>query len=123
MNQNTSTKKYDLEDRTLKFAKQVIELVNVLPSNLSNNEIAKQLIRSAGSVGANYIEANGALSKKDFVLRVRISRKETRESKFWLSLLTIKEQSSDERRMALIQETEELSKIFGTIIDKVQPKV
>ena len=75
-----SNKPYDLEDRTLLFAKDVIEFVGKVPRNLANNEIAKQLIRSVGSVGANYIEANEALSKKDFLMRVKISRKEAKES-------------------------------------------
>ena len=54
---------YDLKERTLRFSKNMIDLINKAPKNLSNNEIAKQLIRSAGSVGANYIEANEALAK------------------------------------------------------------
>jgi len=123
MNQNPNLKKYDLEDRTLKFAREIIVLINHAPKNLSNCEISKQLIRSAGSIGANYIEENGALSKKDFVMRVRISRKETRESQFWLNLLTISDQQYLTLRQGLIQETDELSRIFSSIIGKAQPKV
>ena len=79
-------KQYDLEERTLRFSKNVIDLINKTSKNLSNNEIAKQLIRSAGSVGANYIEANEALGRKDFVMHTRIARKETKESRYWLQL-------------------------------------
>ena len=79
-------KQYDLEERTLRFSKNVIDLINKTSKNLSNNEIAKQLIRSAGSVGANYIEANEALGRKDFAMHTRIARKEAKESRYWFQL-------------------------------------
>lgn len=75
-------KQYDLGERTLKFAKRVIAYVNELPKTISNIEIGKQLIRACGSVGANYLEAEEALSKKDFVMRIKISRKEAKESRY-----------------------------------------
>ncbi len=84
-------KKYDLEDRTLCFAKSVIELVNKLDKTIANIEIGKQLVRSSGSVGANYIEANESLSKKDFLLRIKICRKEAKESCYWLKLVPVTE--------------------------------
>jgi len=84
-----SQKPYNLEERTLLFAKDVIKFVDRVPKSLPNIEIAKQLVRAAGSVGANYIEANEALSKKDFLMRVKISRKEAKESCYWTKLLTI----------------------------------
>ena len=80
-------KQYNLEERTFDFTKRVIEFVNKLQKTLPNIEIAKQLIRSAGSVGANYIEANESLSKKDFIMRIKISRKEAKESRYWLKLI------------------------------------
>ncbi len=80
-------KSYDLEERTFKFAQDVRVLINNLPKTATNAEDGKQVIRSLGSVGANYIEANEALSKKDFVMRIKISRKEAKESKYWLRLL------------------------------------
>jgi four helix bundle protein len=82
-------KQYDLEERTLGFAKEVIKLVNTLPKSLANIEIMKQLVRSSGSVGANYVEANKALGKKDFAMRVRICRKEAKESAYWLKLIEV----------------------------------
>jgi len=115
--QNPKHNKYDLEERTLKFAKQVIEFVNKLPRNVSNIEIIKQLVRSAGSVGANYIEANESLSKKDFIMRIKICRKEAKESRYWLKLLVIRPESEKERD-TLIQEVSELMKIFGSILEK-----
>ena len=78
--------KYDLEERTFIFAQVVTKYIKLLPKNLTNIEIGKQLIRSAGSVGANYIEANEALSKKDFLMRIKICRKEAKESHYWLRL-------------------------------------
>jgi four helix bundle protein len=112
-------KEYDLEDRTLNFAQRVKVVVNSLPKSISNIEYGKQLIRSAGSVGANYREANEALSKKDFLLRIRISKKEAKESHYWLELI---ECQNEEERKSLIQESTELMKIFGAIIEKTKDK-
>ena len=103
------------------FAKEVIEFVGKIPKNLANNEIAKQLVRSAGSVGANYIEANEALSKKDFLMRVKISRKEAKESCYWIKLLTVPD-SLLASQADLLQEGTEVMKIFSSIIEKSAPK-
>jgi four helix bundle protein len=73
-----NSKQYDLEDRTLAFAKETRVFVSKLPKTISNAEDGKQLVRSSGSIGANYIEANEALSRKDFLMRVKISRKESK---------------------------------------------
>lgn len=110
-------KPYDLETRTLQYTKDVIALVNQLPKTLSNIEIAKQLIRAAGSVGANYIEANESLGKKDFIMHARIARKEAKESRYWLQLLVC-ENTLDVQRTALIREATELLKILSKIIEK-----
>jgi len=112
-----SKPKYDLEERTLNFARRVNNFVNKLPKTISNIENGKQLVRSGGSVGANYIEANESLSKKDFIMRVKISRKEAKESRFWLELSQPIEKEMPEKQ-ALIQETNELMKIFGSILEK-----
>jgi len=77
---------YDLEDRTRKFAINVRKFLKKLPKTVSNMENGKQVVRSSGSVGANYIEANEALSKKDFKMRIKISRKEAKESSYWLKI-------------------------------------
>lgn len=89
MNQNTNSKQYDLEERTAKFAECCRDFVKKLIRTISNIEYGKQLIRSSGSQAANYIEANEALSKKDFIYRIRICRKETKESCLWLRLCDI----------------------------------
>jgi len=108
---------YDLEERTLIFAQEVISFTQKLSRNIANIEIIKQLIRSSGSVGANYIEANESLSKKDFVLRIKICRKEAKETIYWLKLLLVLENREEDRK-ELIQEATELMKIFGSIIEK-----
>jgi four helix bundle protein len=76
MSETGNSKQYDLEDRTLVFAKKVREFVKKLPKTIANIEDVRQLVRASGSVGSNYIEANESLGKKDFVMRIRISRKE-----------------------------------------------
>ncbi|HET6527824.1 MAG TPA: four helix bundle protein [Balneolaceae bacterium] len=111
------SKKYDLEERAFLFAKAVIEYINKLKKTLANVEVSRQLIRSSGSTGANYIEANESLSRKDFVYRIKLCRKEAKESTFWLKLLEDKE-GNDEERQNLIQESVELTKIFGAILRK-----
>ena len=119
MTQNKSSKHYDLEDRTLKFAKEIIGFINEVPKTTANLEISKQVIRSAGSVGANYIEANESLGKKDFAMRIRICRKEAKESRYWLNLVAVDAESQEEKRQALLNESTELMKIFGSIVEKV----
>lgn len=112
-------KKYDLEERCLKFAKRVNIYVINLPKSIPNIENGKQLVRSAGSIGANYIEANEALSRKDFAMRIKISRKEARESEFWLEL-TEPLKEFEQGKTALLQEALELRKIFGSILEKTK---
>jgi four helix bundle protein len=82
--------------------------------------VLKQLVRSAGSVGANFIEANEALSPKDFALRVKICRKEAKESVYWLSLLQLKTEGLEKERIQLSNEATELMRIFGAIIEKTK---
>ena len=110
-------KPYDLGERTYKFAKRVRNYVKDLPKTLANIEDGRQLIKSSGSVGANYIEAEESLSKKDFVMRIKISRKEAKESRYWLELTEPKESYIKEKE-ALIREATELTKIFGSIVEK-----
>jgi len=106
---------YDLEERTEAFAKKVRDFVRRLPKDLTNIEYSRQLIRASGSVGANYIEANEALSTKDFLMRIKISRKEAKESRYWLRLVEAADGQSHEQE-SLIQESKELLMIFSTIL-------
>ncbi len=112
-----NTKHYDLEERTAAFAARVFEYVGKLPKTISNIEIGKQLVRSAGSVGANYIEANESLGRKDFIMHIKISRKEAKESRYWLHL-TAPIESEKAQKSYLIQEVSELMNIFGAIYRK-----
>jgi four helix bundle protein len=110
---------YDLEERTFVFAKAVRIFAKTLPRTIANIEDAKQLIRSSGSVGANYREANEALSKKDFSMRIRVSRKEAKECCYWLRLIrdtnTLPNAGEAHR---LLREAEELTKILSSIAAK-----
>jgi four helix bundle protein len=101
---NEIKKVYDLEERTFLFADRVNEFVNNLPRTVSNLENGKQLVRSAGSVGANYIEANECLGKKDFQMKIKISKKESKESILWLRLSRPVEKYENEK-IYLIQES------------------
>ncbi|MFC1756667.1 four helix bundle protein [Patescibacteria group bacterium] len=114
-----NTKQYDLEERTLEFAKRVRVFVKKLPKITANFEDGKQVIRSSGSMGANYIEANEALSKKDFSMRIKISRKESKETIYWLSLIDVGgNQELEKERQELLKEATELMKIFSAIMRK-----
>lgn len=94
-----------MEKRTFEYAKRVRAFVKRLPKNIPNIEDIKQLVRASGSVGANYIEANEALSKKDFLMRIKICRKEAKESKYWLRLLDTGESNElQTERVELAQE-------------------
>ena len=113
------SKKYDLEERTYQFAKNVSLFVRKLPKSTTNIEYGKQVIRSSGSTGANYIEANESLSKKDFRMRIKICRKEAKESAYWLKLLVdINTEYFKEEGLSLQKEAVELKKIFSSIIEK-----
>ena len=108
-----------MEDRTLLFAQNIRGLAKRLPRTLANVEDLKQLIRSSGSVGANYIEANESLGTKDFLLHIKISRKEAKESRFFLRLLDAGGQREvDEERKGLANEATELMNIMGAIYRK-----
>lgn len=120
MTEIKNLKQYDLEERTLRFAKEVIEFINIPPKTIVNIEIMKQIIRSSGSVGANYIEANESLSKKDFTMRVKICRKEAKESRYWLKLIEVRGEDAETSRQALVSEATELMKIFGSIVEKTK---
>ena len=112
-------KQYDLEDRTKAFAKAARAFLKGVPRTLSNREDGRQLVRASGSVGANYIEANESLSKKDFVMRIKICRKEAKESAYWLDLLDVPSDSPlSSERETLRGEAMELMKIFGAILQK-----
>jgi four helix bundle protein len=112
---------YDLEERTIKLAIAVRNFTTILPKTISNYEDAKQLVRSSGSIGANYIEANEALSRKYFIIRLKISRKESKETIYWLKIIlstNILEPELKSKGEYLIKETGELRNILSAILKK-----
>lgn len=110
---------YDLEERTFQFAKAVRLFFKKLPKTLANVEDIRQLIKSSGSVGANYREANESLSKKDFALRIKICRKEAKESSYWLRLIhETNDPKYAEESQKLVKEANELKKIFSSMLLK-----
>ena len=113
-----SDKPYDLEERTFQFAKSVRFFVKNLPKTIANLNDGKQVIRSSGSIGANYREANESLSKKDFIMRLKISRKEAKESAYWLRLIDESNELTNNDAKNLMQEAVELTKILSSILEK-----
>jgi four helix bundle protein len=120
MTENENSKQYDLEERTLAFAKRTLKFCKALPRTVIDTEIGKQLIRASTSVGANYIEANEALGKKDFLMRIRICRKEAKESGYWLKLIEPVSADLTDEQATLLRESTELMRIFGSIVTKSQ---
>ena len=114
-----NNKPYDLAERTFQFAKAVRLFVKTLPQTIANIEDGKQVIKASGSVGSNYREANESLSKKDFLMRMKISRKEAKECAFWLKLIHETNNLKNANDVKnLIQEATELKKIFSSILEK-----
>jgi four helix bundle protein len=119
MSKDSKSKKYDLEDRTENFARDIRAALRKIKIDAITEPDIKQLVRSSGSVGANYIEANESVSKKDFILRIKYSRKEAKESKRWIQLLIPScPKSLIEEMCRLEQESQELTNIFGAILKK-----
>ena len=119
MPENPIKKQYDLEERTYQFAKEVAMLCKQLSRTVISIEYIKQVVRSSGSIGANYIEANESLSKKDFTMRIKICRKEAKETAYWLRLLLDTHGEHFQKEISvLFQEATELKKIFSAILLK-----
>lgn len=120
MDKAQNTNRYrELENRTTEFAKRIIRLCKELPKDRINNSLVSQIVRSAGSVGANYREANESLGKKDFAHRLRIARKEAKETQHWLELIKETNPALEKRMENLFQETQEIRNILSAIIDKI----
>lgn len=119
MNKDEGSKEYDLEKRTFQFGKCVRAFVRQLPRTISNSEDDRPLTRASGFVGATYIDANEALSKKDFVHRAKICRKEAKECRLFLRLIDVGKSAEVEgARATLVKEALELTKIFNAIVRK-----
>src|SRR3989338_6701265 len=96
----TKNKIYDLEERSFKFAKDIANFCKQLPKSQANFVYSDQLIRSSSSQGANYIEANESLSKKDFIMRMKICRKETKECIYWLRLIEVNSETLEQEKQS-----------------------
>ncbi|MCK4454313.1 four helix bundle protein [Candidatus Parcubacteria bacterium] len=108
--------KYDLEERTIKFSKDIVDFLRKLPQNSITKPLINQLVRSGTSIGANYSEADEANSKKDFLNKIAIAKKETKETKYWLRIIAHTfPQFRDEIRI-LWKEAQELNLILAAII-------
>ena len=113
---------FDLEGRTTEFAKRVVRLCTSLPKNSINNRLTGQAVGSAGSVGANYREANDALGKKDLIMRLKIARKEAKETMHWLDLIEEANPEIKSRMQDIKQEALEIKNILSSIINKIENK-
>lgn len=119
-NPNSKSSNYDLEDRTARFSEEIISFCQKLRQDVITRPIISQLIRAGTSIGANYSEADEASSKKDFINKMSIAKKEIKETKYWLRIIahTIPEIKENARK--LWKEGQELNLIFATIIRKTQ---
>jgi len=108
-------KKYDLEERTAKFGENIIRFVKKIPKKAETLPLISQLVRAGTSVGANYCEADDAESKKDFIHKIRICKKESRETKHWLRMIVVAVPELKEEARVLWQEAQELNLIFASI--------
>ncbi len=116
--QNTNDKKvYDLEERTALFGEGIIDFVKTLPHDRISDELVKQFIRSGTSIGANYMEADGAESKKDFRHKIALCKKEAKETKHWIRMIAKANPDRKKDCKNLWQEAQELTLIFSTILN------
>lgn len=118
MNSKTAKLQAKLLERTFNFSEKLIKTIVKLPNNSVNLILRKQVIRSGTSIGANYREACEAESSKDFVHKLRISKKESRETEYWLELMIRTNSNSVNVLQELVNESKEFTKIFSSIINK-----
>ena len=120
--QITNNKKYDLEERTAKFGEEIIEFAKTLKRDEINKSLISQVVRSGTSIGANYMEADGAESKKDFQHKIALCKKESKETKHWLRMISKADSGRTDRCRELWTEAHELTLIFSTIIKSSKKK-
>jgi four helix bundle protein len=111
---------YNLEERTSRFGEQIIKFCQTLSQNTISKPIISQIVRSSTSIGANYMEANGASSKKDFANKIFICKKESQETKHWLRMLAVCFPEAKEELKSLWQEAQELTMIFQKITSSLR---
>ena len=115
-------KVYDLEERTALFGENIIDFVKTLPINPINSELISQIVKSGTSIGANYMEADAAESKKDFRHKIAICKKEAKETKHWLRMIAKANQERKDKCKELWSEAQELTLIFSSIISPKKNK-
>ncbi|MFH1230844.1 MAG: four helix bundle protein [Planctomycetota bacterium] len=111
----SNERKYDLEERTAKFGEDILKFAEKIPSKPQTVSLIEQLVAAGTSVGANYCEADDASSKKDFLYKISICKREARETKYWLRIVTVAVPSLKEEAKILWQEAKELHLIFAAI--------
>lgn len=111
-----SKKKFDLEERTAHFGEEIIEFSKQLSQDVVNKSLINQLVRAATSIGANYAEADGAESKRDFNHKISICKKESKETKHWLRMIAKANPNKKNKYRILWQEAQELTLIFSAIL-------
>jgi four helix bundle protein len=117
----TKEKPFDIKKRTFEFGVRIVRLVNTLPRTIAGGKVAEQLVKSGTSIGANVEEADGAESKRDFVHKMSIARKEARETRYWLRIVRATELSKNAQEISyLLQESDELVRILSAIIRSAQ---
>ena len=113
-------KKYDLEERTTRFSANIIQFCKIIKQDVISKPIISQLVRSATSIGANYMEANGASSKKDFKNKIHTCKKESQETMYWIKIVVEYDPSKKDSARILYKEAQELTFIFGKIISSMK---
>jgi len=116
----TKLNNYDLEERTAKFGEEIINFCRKLKEDTISKPIINQLVRSGTSIGANYMEANGASSKKDFANKIFICKKEAQETKYWLRMVARCLPQEAEKARGLWKESQELTLIFQKITSSLR---
>ncbi len=114
---------YDLEERTARFGENVIVFCRSIKQDVVSHPLISQIVRSATSVGANYMEANGASSRRDFKNKIHICKKELQESKHWLRMIAVAVPERKEDARLLWKESQELTLIFGKIVSSLKNSV
>ena len=122
MKEHKNKRVYDLEERTALFGENIIDFVKTLPINPINSELIRQIVKSGTSIGANYMEADVAESKKDFRHKIAICKKEAKETKHWLRMIAKANQERKDKCKELWSEAQELTLIFSSIISPKKNK-
>jgi four helix bundle protein len=121
-NEAAVSRKYDLAERTACFGEAVIEFLKKVPRDELTGPLVRQLVKSGTSVGANYCEADDAISAKEFRQKIGTCKKEARESRYWLRMIAAAHTPSKDRARELWKEANELHLIFASIFRKISTK-